>query len=143
MAKGVTRIEGFKECRETLQELSKTVQRNVGKRSILVPAGVIAAAIRAKAPVSSDPRDPTPGSLRDSVTVRPDKARKGVVSAVVLVEDPAAVPNEFGTHKMTANPFGRPAVDGARAAAGAAFAEALKGEVDAAVARTAKRTGKT
>lgn len=143
MAKGVTRIEGFKECREVLQELSKTVQRNVGKRALLAPATVIAAAVKAKAPVSSRGGNPTPGSLRDSVTVAPEKSsQKGVAQIAVVAADVAAVPNEFGTTKMEAQPFFRPAVDTARLAAGQAFAAALKPEVDAAVARAAKRAAK-
>lgn len=142
MPKGIVRIEGFKECREALQELSKTVQRNVGRRALLAPAGVIAVAVKVKAPVSSDPRDPTPASLRESVQIVPEKSRGTAAQVAVVAEDEAAVPNEFGTTKMTAQPFFRPAVDGARAAAGAAFAAALKPEVDAAVARAAKRAAK-
>jgi HK97 gp10 family phage protein len=135
----IVRIEGFKECRESLQELSKTVQRNVGKRSLLVPATIIAKAVEANAPVSGDPNNRTPGSLRASVTPSPERKGKSKASVVVIAEDPAAVPNEFGTHKMAAQPFFRPAVDSVRDAAGAAFAGALKSEVDAAVARAAKK----
>lgn len=145
MAKGIVRIEGFRECREALQDLSKAVQRGVGRRALLAPAGVIVAAVRSRAPVSSRPGDPTPGSLRDSITVRPEKSsRRSVAQVAVVAEDDAAVPKEFGLARRDypPEPFFRPAVDAARMAAAQAFAAALKPEVDAAVARAAKRAGK-
>jgi HK97 gp10 family phage protein len=142
MPKGVVRIEGFKECREALQELSKGVRRGVGKRALLAPAAVIAAVVKARAPISNDPHDRSPGSLKDSVKAVTDKSVKGGPRAAVLAADPAAVPNEFGTHKMAARPFFRPAVDAARAAAAVAFAAALKSEVDAAVKRAAAKAAK-
>lgn len=132
----------MKECREALQTLSKAVQRNVGKRALRAPAEVIARAVKARAPVSTRGNNPTKGSLRESVTVAASRAEKGRPTVVVLAADVAAVPNEFGTSKMAAQPFFRPAVDAAREQAGAVMADALRGEVDAAVARAAKRAAK-
>lgn len=139
---GRSYISGMKGCREALQEFSRTVQRNVGKRALRAPAEVIARAVRAKASVSSRGNNPTKGSLRESVTAAPARAEKGRPTVVVLAADVAAVPNEFGTSKMKAQPFFRPAVDGARDQAGAAMADALKSEVDAAAQRAARRAQK-
>ena len=62
--------------------------------------------IRERAPVSTDPYNKTPGSLRASVKRAKSNSRKRP-EAVVLVDDVAAVPNEFGTSKMKAQPFAR------------------------------------
>lgn len=136
------RIEGFKECREALQELSRGVQGGIGKRSLRAPAGILVASVKMKAPVSTDPHNPTPGSLRASVKIGKATARKGGARLEILADDVAAVPNEFGTSKMTAQPFFRPGVDVAREAAAVAFAASLKQEVDTVVARVAKRSAK-
>jgi HK97 gp10 family phage protein len=142
MPGAISRLEGMRECREALQELSRSTQRNLGKRALKAPATVIAAAVKARAPVSSRPTDPTKGSLKASVKVAPSRAERGRPTIVVLADDVAAVPNEFGTSKMTAQPFFRPAVDTARDAAGAAMAEALKLETDAAIKRVAGKGAK-
>jgi len=134
-----TELAGFRETREALQELSKTVQRNVGRRALRVPAELIADATRQRAPVSSRPDNPTPGSLRASVSVVNAKAKSGAAVAV-LVEDVAAVPNEFGTTKMSAQPFFRPAIQASEAAALHAFGNALKPEVEKAAAKAAKKS---
>jgi HK97 gp10 family phage protein len=134
-----TQLAGFRETREALQDLSKTVQRNVGRRALRVPAEIIADATRALAPVSSRPDNPTPGSLRASVSVVNAKARSGAAVAV-LVEDPAAVPNEYGTSKMAAQPFMRPAINANEARCIAAFGQAIKPEVERAAAKAAKKS---
>ena len=128
-------LTGMKECRGALQELSRGVQRNVGKRSLKAPADVLAAAIRSRAPVRE-------GNLRNSIKVVPAKTSKGRPRIAVLVDDISAVPNEFGTSKMAAQPFARPAVDAARERAASAMAEALKSEVGAATARAAKASAR-
>jgi HK97 gp10 family phage protein len=138
-AGGRTYLAGFKEAREVLQELSRGVQRGVGKRALQVPAELIAGAVRAKAPVSNRAGNPTPGSLRGSIKVVPSRTVKGSVRVAVLAEDIAAVPNEFGTSKMPAQPFFRPAADATRDAAGRAFGAALKPEVEKAAAKAAAK----
>lgn len=138
MPKGISRNEGMAEASKQMRELSKVVQNRVGKRSLRAPAELLARAVKAKAPVSSRSTNPTPGSLRDSVKVANARKEKGRPTVVILAEDVAAVPNEYGTSKMAAQPFFRPAVDANRMAAGQAMAEALKQEVDAEVRRIAK-----
>lgn len=132
---GVGRLEGMRECREALQELTRTVQRGVGKRSLRAPAAVFVASIRAAARIES-------GALRDSVVDADARAERGRPTRVLLATDPAAVPNEFGTSKMAARPFFRRGIDSARDSAAAAMAAALKAETDRAVERAAKRASK-
>jgi hypothetical protein len=131
-------LEGFKECREVLQDLSKRVQRGVGLMTLNIPANMVANAIRNVAPVSSDPRDKTPGSLKASIQVVKGRGKK-YVTKVVMMEDVAAVPQEYGTTRQPAYPFARAAIASVESSASAAFAVALKAEVEAAAARSAKR----
>lgn len=133
-------LAGYKEARETLQELSKAMQRGVGKRALLAAGQVIVEATKARAPVSTDPRDPTPGSLRAApkvVNAKPGK--RAAVQAAVLVEDPAAVRIEFGKTNYAAHPFFRPAIDASRGPATEVFGSALAVEVVKAAERAAKR----
>lgn len=134
----------MKECREALQQLSRTVQRNVGKRALKAPAAVLVRHIKAKARVSSRASDPTPESMRDAVRDADAKNERGRATRVILVEDAAAVPNEFGLARRDypAQPFVRPGVDAGRNEAGAAMASALKDEVDKAAIAAAKRAGR-
>ena len=130
MAGPGSELKGLKEVREALQEFTKTVQRNVGKRALVIPADIIGAAVQARAPVSSRPSDPTKGSLRGAMQVVKAKGGRGTMATVaVLVADPAAVPNEYGTTKMAAQPFFRPGVDASESAAVSAFERALTDEV--------------
>lgn len=142
MGRASARIEGFRECSQALQSLSKAMARNVGKRALQVPARILLEAAQARAPVSSDPRDKTPGSLRDSGKVENAQTRRGRPAVAVAFTDVAAVPNELGTSKMAANPFFRVALAGVKIAMFVAFADALKVETDAAVQRVAKRAAK-
>jgi hypothetical protein len=141
----VGQIAGMREARETLQELSRAVQTNVGKRSLKNgPAPVFVAAIKSRARVSSRANDPTPGSLRDSVKVGKSSSRRGQARQEIVAEDIAAVPNEYGLkhRNYPAQPFFRPGIDSARAPAAAALAGQLKVEVDGAARRAAKRGAK-
>ena len=140
---GRSSLEGYKECREALQILSKAVQRGVGTRALASAAEMGAGLVRAAAPVSTDPNNKTPGSLRDSVRVdKREKNQRGRPRVAIRADDVAAVPNEFGTSKMAAQPFFRPTIDANRPAIAAKFGGELKSETDAAVARAAKRAAK-
>lgn len=133
------RVEGMKEAREALQELDRRTQIGVGKRALRAPGEVFVRAVKAKAPVSRRAGNPTPGSLRESITIGDARTSRGSARLAIIADDVAAVPNEFGTSKMTAQPFFRPAVDAHRAEAAGAMADSVKTEVDAAVAKAARR----
>jgi HK97 gp10 family phage protein len=131
-------IEGMREAREKLQDLAKAAQTRIGNRSLERPAKVFVRRIKAKAQVSGRPGNPTPGSLRESISDAKARKERGRPTRVIIADDVAAVPNEYGTSKMAAQPFFKPAIDEGREEAGQAMADALKEEVDAEVRRVAK-----
>lgn len=139
MAGPIARIEGFKECREALQELSRTVQCNVGRRSLRAAADVWLGRQKASLPVSGRDTDPSRGSLKASPEMAKSRNERGGPRVALLIEDPAAAPGEFGTLKMQPHLKVRATTDSARDAMGAALGSALKVEVDAAARRAAKR----
>lgn len=135
-------IEGMKEAREALQDLERRIRNQVGKRSLLNgPAPVFVQSIKSKARVSSRSRDPTPGSLRDSVKAVNSRMEKGRPTVAILADDLAAVPNEYGLkhRNYPAHPFFRPGIDAVREEAGLAMAEQLKSEIDRAVQAAAAK----
>jgi HK97 gp10 family phage protein len=137
-----TELAGLQETREAMAEFTKGVQRNVGRRALLVPAHIIGANAQSRAPVSTRPDDPTPGSLRGSFQIGRGKGRQqmAVARVAILFIDPAAVPIEYGTTKMAAQPFFRPAIDAKTPEAIAAFETILVQEVNKAAAKAAKKS---
>lgn len=137
------RIEGMREARKTLDELTRAVQRNVGKRALNASGEVFVKEVAARANVSQRVTNPTPGSLKASPRVVPARPQKGQVRVAVIVEDPASIPQEFGLTRRDypADPFFVPAIEAKRNEAAHEFAEALKKEVDEAARRVAKRAG--
>jgi hypothetical protein len=133
-------LMGLKECREALQEMNKRTQKGLGSIALRRAANIIFGAVEARAPVSSRPDNPTPGSLKASGFVGKNSARGQLASIAVIFSDPAAVPNEYGTTKMAAQPYFRPGVDASEAAAIAAFESALTEEVTAAAEKVASKS---
>jgi HK97 gp10 family phage protein len=133
------KIVGLREARESLKLLSKTVQRNVGQRALMAGAEVLASRVRERLPVSDDPHNKTPGSLRANTKAAKGKSNRGRPTAVMLVDDVAAVPFELGTGRQQARPTVRPTVDANRGAAAEAIGPAMVREVDAAAQRAAKK----
>ncbi|WP_461159252.1 HK97-gp10 family putative phage morphogenesis protein [Sphingobium sp. TomMM35A] len=111
--------------------MSKAMARGVGRKSLMVPAELLARGVRRRVPVLS-------GDTYESVDVLPAKQRKGVAVQVV-VEDIASVQLEFGNSDQAATPFFRPEVDAGRAGRDQAFADALMIETNDAVIRKAAR----
>src|SRR5690348_2314368 len=118
-------IEGMAEARRALDQLNDHVQKLVAKTALREGQAVIAAEVERRAPVSSRPGNPTPGSLRRSIRKMPVRLTKRGAITSIRVDDVAAVPNEYGTSKMTAQPFFRPGVDAKREEAGRAIAEEI------------------
>ena len=139
-----TEIQGLKECRETLQDFSKAMQKNVGKRALHKAGEVIVRATKARAPISDDPHNKTPGSLKAAPrTVDAKPGKRAQVQVAVLVEDPAAVRVEYGSaHNKPPAPFFRPAIDGNKGATLDAFGAALVVEVVKVAERVAKKAAK-
>jgi HK97 gp10 family phage protein len=127
---GAGRIEGMTEAREALQQLGEHAQKIIGREAVNAAADLLVPEVARGAPVSGRARNPTPGSLQRSVRKRDARRRKTEVRVEVIADDVAAVPNEFGTSKMAAQPFFRPAVDRNRERAARAVADTVKDEVE-------------
>ena len=137
-----TELKGLKEVREGLAEFSRTIQRNVGRRALMQSAEIIGDAAQANAPVSDRPQQwkSEPGSLKGSKEIKRGKASGQMATVAVIFSDPAAVPTEYGTTKMAARPWFRPAAAAVEGQAVATFASALREEVEIAAAKAAKKS---
>lgn len=135
-------LEGYRECRESLQELSRGVQRNVGKRALQATAQTAVRVLKREAPVSADPYNKTPGSLRDSVNEGKSRSERGRPRHAIFIDDVAAAPVEFGTSRMEARPWVRAAIDAARPVLARVMGRALKEEVDKAAQRAARKAAR-
>jgi HK97 gp10 family phage protein len=135
MARSSSRLEGFREASRQLNEMSKVTARNVGKRSLNVPAVILRDEMKARVSKRT-------GATEESIVVVKEKARKGRPQVGVIAADIASVQLEFGNQHQAAEPFGRPAEAAKRDEMFTRFGEALKGEVDATVIRAAKKAAK-
>jgi hypothetical protein len=137
------KLEGFRECIAGLEEFSRTVAGNVVKRALVPPANLVGNAAQVRAPVSTAPHNPTPGSLKASKAIKPGRGSK-TPTVAVLFNDPAAVPTEYGltSRNYPPKPWFRPAVAASQSAMLASFGAALKPGVEAAAKRAAKRSAK-
>jgi len=132
-------LEGMQGCREALQELGRTVGRNVGKRALRATAELLAERQRATLPVSSRSGNPTPGSLRAAPQVVSARTEKGRPRVAMLIDDIAAVPGEFGTSKMRPHLKVRATTDAMRPALAEVMGQSLKIEVDAAAHKASRK----
>lgn len=121
-----SRIVGVDDCLATLADLKKGTRRGVGRRSLVPAAEQLADAVRERAPVLT-------GELRGKVRVETQGSKVAVV-----VEDEAAVPNEYGTSDTPIQPFFRPAIDTERAG----MAETVGRDLAAETIKTAKRVAR-
>lgn len=126
-------------CLAAMRELTATVERNVGRRALKKTAQQLADRHKATLPISGDPYDPTRGSLKASPAVKAAKGGKGKPAVSVVIEDEAAVPGEFGTHKMKPHLKVRSTTDAARGDLAATLGATLKEEVDIAAKRAARK----
>lgn len=122
-------LEGFAEFEQQLREMAEGFRGNLVARNTLTPAakaamGSVLESAKARAPVGDKPRDAkNPIHMRDTIRLdsripnNKDKMSEYVnetdaVIAVVSVKKSAvSLANEFGTSKMSANPFLRPALE--------------------------------
>jgi hypothetical protein len=132
MPGATSRLEGMGPAIANLRKLSEYAQKQIGKNALQAGAAVAVKRVKAKAKVSTRANDPTPGSLKESVRDKPGRAKKGIDTRAVVVEDVAAVPKEFGLTRRNypPEPFARPAIDGAREEIGPAIAESVKNDVE-------------
>jgi HK97 gp10 family phage protein len=120
-------VKGLKELNQTLQQLPVKLERNILRGAIRAGANVIVEDARRRAPVLSvfDPRRVF-GALAKSIRVRGVQSKNGVLVGGVFAGGVADVGRgkekvqadafyarfvEYGTSKMAARPFLRPAID--------------------------------
>jgi HK97 gp10 family phage protein len=121
-------LTGFAEFEQQLQEMARDFRGDLVARNTLVPAAKSAMesvlnSAKTKAPVGDKPRDEkNPIHMRDTIRLdaripRENDKRSEYINetdsaiAVVSVKKSAvSLANEFGTSKMPANPFLRPAL---------------------------------
>lgn len=132
-------IKGLSELSAALKELPNRIARNALRQSVARGAVVIRDEAKTRAPVSTTPPapgDPLPGTLKRSIVIKHDKDRSSLTSQtyVVAVRHGKKYRNqgkkgnrsqdayywrwvEFGTVKMAARPFMRPAFETQKEAA--------------------------
>jgi hypothetical protein len=132
MPGAISRIEGMGPAVKRLRALSAYAEKQIGKAALKAAADKLVPRVKARAKVSQRANDPTRGSLQRSVRDKPGRAKKGVETRLIVAEDVAAVPKEFGLSRRNypAEPFFRPAIDSGRQAAGEAVAESIKDNVE-------------
>lgn len=138
------KISGLKELKDALQKLPERVQKRVLRGATMAGAQVIKKAAKQRAPVGTVPhkdakgRTIAPGNLRKSIIAR---AKKGASKTSVTVSvGPSSrgfygMFHEFGTSKMAARPFLRPAFDDNKERA----VEAIKERLSAGIEREANK----
>ena len=133
-----SRLIGVGDALATMANLSNAVVRNINRRALEPAAGLLRDEVEARAPLLE-------GNLKRSVRIdrKPSKRRiAGKVDLTVIADDPAAVPDEYGTSDTPVLAFFRPAIDAKREAMFEATAAALQSETIAAAQRVAKRGAK-
>ena len=131
MAKGVTmKVDGLKELGERLRKLDADVAGRVVRAATAAAANVVKKAAIQNAPISDAPHQlgvrkdqiAQPGNLRKNIIIRrlPPGERTATEEYIVTIRHGSGkVPKdafygrfvEFGTVKMAAHPFLRPAID--------------------------------
>lgn len=121
-------IEGFAEFEQQLRDMAEGFRGDLVARNTLVPSakaamGVVFDSAKSKAPVGDKPRDDkNPIHMRDTIRLdaripsgkdRMSEYVNDTDSAIAVVsvkKSAVSLANEFGTSKMGANPFLRPAL---------------------------------
>ena len=157
----VQHVDGLKELQAALKELPDRIARNILRGSVSAGAAVIKKEAAARAPVSTGPvrqGHPPPGTLKRAVYqkqirelsslikqtfyvgVRKGKKYRNQGKKGNLSQDAYYAPFvEFGTAKMAARPFLRPAFEARKGDAVAAIKAYLERRIPEEVAKLAVR----
>ena len=122
------KLEGFAEFEQQLKDMAEGFRGDLVARNTLVPAAksameAVLSSAKSKAPVGDKPRDDkNPIHMRDTIRLDAripsgkDKMSEYVnetdaaIAVVSVKKSAVSLANEFGTSKMAANPFLRPAL---------------------------------
>lgn len=142
--KFLIRMEGLRELDAALGELPKTLGKATLRRVLKRAAEPLRDHAQRLAPRLS-------GALQASIVIgtkltrrqarMAKKAPKSTVEMFVGPNNPAAVPQEFGTHDQRAQPYMRPAWDAEQTEVMVRIGEELGPEIEKTAARLAKRRG--
>lgn len=112
------KLEGVKELEKQFKSLEPKIARKIVRQSLRKAAKPMLMTMQAKVPVGVDPEeDPHIGKLKGSLKIRAMKRKKnsyGIVIGTALkwfIGYFYGAHVEFGTSKMSARPFMRPAFD--------------------------------
>ena len=121
-------LEGFVEFEQQLRDMAEGFRGDLVARNTLVPSakaamGAVLDAAKSRAPVGDKPRDAkNPIHMRDTIRLDAripsgkDRMSEYVndtdaaIAVVSVKKSAVSLANEFGTSKMAANPFLRPAL---------------------------------
>ena len=142
-------LTGFAEFEQQLQEMARDFRGDLIARNTLVPAAKSAMesvmnSAKSKAKVGDKPRDAdNPIHMRDTIRldarIPSDKDKRSefvnetdaAIAVVSVKKSAVSLANEFGTKKMPASPFLRPALqENTQAVLGALKSELAQGIVD-------------
>lgn len=121
MAKETFTISGVTEIKRAFDELGRKLGRKVITQEVRRGVKVLADDVRSRAPVYAGPRADVPkGAVKKDIRVRARAKRKRGVIAIDVVTGKGTTKKagaywgpmvEYGTRKMRAQPFIRPAFD--------------------------------
>lgn len=141
------KVDGLREVKAALRELPKATGKNVLRRVLIRRAEPVAERARQLAPVDT-------GQLRDSIVVSTKlgkRQRRGHSKQdrddvdVFVGPGPAGFygwMQEFGTARVAARPFMRPAWDAEKAGVLSGIADDLRKEIEKAAARLARKAAR-
>lgn len=140
------KVEGLAQLESALLELPKSTNKAVLRRVAKKALAPFDAAWRAKAPRQTGALEESGGvgTKLTSRQARMNRKRddKSYIEMYAGPNNPAAVPQEFGTVDQKAQPFARPAWDETQDETLAIVREELGGEIDKAAERLARKAAR-
>lgn len=135
------KIEGLKEIEDALAAAGPKLARGAVRKALKAGGAVFLSRAKSLAPILADPTaNRKPGELRDAIAEvdRMDarrqfgRARVGLKYSKKGSQDPGVYGMfvEFGTKKMTARPYMRPAYDAGKAEAESVFTAEIRAGVE-------------
>jgi HK97 gp10 family phage protein len=144
--KYTVKVEGLKDLDAALGALPKTTAKATLRRVAIKALQPFDKAWREKAPRLTGHLEES-GGVGTKLTTRQARLNrkrddKSFVEVFAGPNDPAAIPQEFGTVDQPAQPYARPAWDATQADAFAIVKTELAGEIDKSVERLARKAAR-
>lgn len=139
------KVEGLRELNDALEQLPKRTQTATLRRVLKLAAEPVVTAMKAKAPkLTRDLEQSITSGTRLTKRQAKMARREGKSYSEIYVgsANPAAIPQEFGTFKESAQPFGRPGWAESQNPALEIIKNELGEEIDKSAKRLARKTAK-